>query len=120
MSATKDDVQSFLKRLRAKAKIYQIIYEDDRPKNVQTLATLELKPHERDEYVTNLTVDDYSEGPKPENFFGGSSEMYVFGKAVKNQEVYIKVTLGQPNNSVICISFHIAEFPIVYPFKQGQ
>lgn len=117
MSATKYEVSSFLKRLRAKAEIYQIIYEDDRPKNTQTLATLELKPYERDEIVKNLSVNDFSEGPMPEDFFGGDSEMYVFGKVVKNQEIYIKVTLGQPNNSVICISFHIAEFQMDYPFK---
>ena len=117
MSATKEEVKSFLNRLRAKAEIYRIIYEDNRLKNAQTLASLELKPFERDEIVKNLTVDNYSEGPNRENFFGGSSEMYVFGKVVKNQEIYIKVTLGLANNSVICISFHIAEFPMDYPFK---
>lgn len=61
MSATKEEVKSFLNRLRAKAEIYRIIYEDNRLKNAQTL--------------------------------------------------------GHANNSVICISFHIAEFPMHYPFK---
>jgi hypothetical protein len=117
MSTTKEGVKSFLKRLKAKIALYDILYEDDRPKNTQTLATLELKPYERDEIVKNLSVNDYSEGPKPEDFFGGDSEMYVFGKTVKKQEIYIKVTLGQPNNSVICISFHISEYPMDYPFK---
>ncbi len=117
MRTTKEEVESFLERLKVKAGIYDIIYEDDRPKNVQTLATLELKPFERDDIIKNLSVKDYSEGPKPEEFFGGDSEMYVFGKLVKNQEIYIKITLGKSNSSVICISFHIAEHPMDYPFK---
>lgn len=117
MSATKEEVASFLKRLKVLADIYGIIYEDDRPKNVQTLASLELKPFERDDIIKNLSVEDYSEGPKPEEFFGGDSEMYVFGKLVKNQEIYIKITLGNSNSSVICISFHIAEYTMEFPFK---
>ena len=44
-------------------------------------------------------------------------EMWVFGKDVKGQEVYIKITLGLPNSSTICISFHIAEHPMTYPLK---
>jgi hypothetical protein len=44
-------------------------------------------------------------------------EMWVFGKNVKGQEVYIKIMLGQPGRSTICISFHIAEHPLNYPFK---
>lgn len=117
MSATKEDVRSFLKRLKAKIGLYDIIYEDNRPKNAQTLATLELRPYERDEIVKNLSVNDYSEGPKPEDYFGVDSEMYVFGKIVKSREIYIKITLGRKNSSVICISFHIAEHPMDYPFK---
>ena len=44
-------------------------------------------------------------------------EMWVFGKDVKEREVYIKITLGYENGQTICISFHIAEHPLVYPFK---
>ena len=43
-------------------------------------------------------------------------EMWVFGKDVKGQEVYIKITLGK-GASALCISFHIAEHPMNYPFK---
>jgi hypothetical protein len=42
--------------------------------------------------------------------------MWVFGKDVKGQEVYIKITLGK-GSSALCISFHIAEHPMNYPFK---
>ena len=35
---------------------------------------------------------------------------------IKEQEVYIKITLGR-GTSALCISFHIAEHPMNYPFK---
>ena len=36
---------------------------------------------------------------------------------VKGREVYIKIMLGGVGCQTICISFHIAERPLVYPFK---
>ena len=43
--------------------------------------------------------------------------MWVFGKSVKNTEVYIKISLGRTDHPVICISFHPAEHNLTYPFK---
>jgi hypothetical protein len=61
-------------------------------------------------------VDDYSEGPLPDQNFVGS-ELWVFSKMLKNKEIYINISMGLPNKKTICISFYIAEFPMKYPFK---
>ena len=45
-------------------------------------------------------------------------EMWVFGKDVKGREIYIKVMISSHTSQTICISFHIAEHPLVYPFKE--
>lgn len=45
--------------------------------------------------------------------------MWVFGKDVRGNEVYIKITLGKPNSHTICISFHKAEHPMSYPLKNS-
>jgi len=66
--------------------------------------------------LADLAIEDYSEGPLPETFYGGS-EMWVFGKDVKGHEIYIKITLGRPRNPTICFSFHFAEYPMEYPLK---
>ncbi len=42
---------------------------------------------------------------------------FDFGKKIKKVDVYIKITIGFPNSSVVCISFHIAEHPLKYLFK---
>lgn len=44
-------------------------------------------------------------------------EMWVFGKDVKEREVYIKIMISNINGQTICISFHLSESPLSYPFK---
>jgi len=114
--ATKEEVELFLKRLKLKIKVFDIIFRDDRGKNMKTLAALEITATYRKEVVMNIEPDDYSEGPIVDTL-NKMGEMWVFGKNVKGQEVYIKITLGLPNSSTICISFHLAENPMNYPFK---
>ena len=116
LMATKQQVEDFLKRLKEKIKVFDIIYRDDRGKNLQTLATLEIAPTYRKQVILTIEPEDYSEGPVVDTL-NKMGEMWVFGKNVKGQEVYIKITLGLPNSSTICISFHIADHPMNYPFK---
>ena len=114
--ATKEQVEIFLKRLKEKIKVFDIIFRDDRGKNLQTLATLEINTTFRKQVVMNVEPKDYVDGPIVDTL-NKIEEMWVFGKDVKGHEVYIKITLGQPNSSTICISFHIVEHPMNYPFK---
>lgn len=71
----------------------------------------------RESVLKELNINDYNEGPKRENLYGGA-DMWVFGKLVKGQEVYIKITLGFAGAQVICISFHVAEHKMKYPLKK--
>lgn len=116
LMATKEQVEEFLKRLKEKIKVFDIIFRDDRGKNLQTLAALEIAPTYRKQVVLSIEPEDYSEGPIVDTL-NKMGEMWVFGKDVKGHEVYIKITLGFPNSSTICISFHLAEHPMIYPFK---
>jgi hypothetical protein len=115
VSKKKKEVEAFLKSFKEFSQLWGILFLG-REKNLQTLASLEITPVIREKILYDLKVTDYSEGPKEEDFHGGK-EMWVFGREVKNQEVYIKITLGRPNSQTICISFHIAEHPMKYPLK---
>jgi len=66
--------------------------------------------------LIHLITEDYSQGPLDEKMHG-ILPMWVFGKEVKGKEVYIKISMGLENTSAVCISFHIAEYPLKYPFK---
>jgi len=110
------EVASFLKEFKEKLGFWGILFQDDRGKNAKALVDLELRPVDRRTTLERLEIIDYSKGPIKEKLYGGS-EMWVFGKAIKTREVYIKITIGAFGNSVICISFHLAEHKMLYPFK---
>lgn len=114
--ATEDDVKRFLDNFFTKLEIYQILFRDDRGKNSAALAELEITPNARIKVIKEIKVEDYSDGPIKDTL-NGMGDMWVFGKDVKGQEVYIKISLGRPNCNTICISFHVAEYPMSYPFK---
>ncbi len=114
---TKDEVEKFLNQFYEKLKVYDIVFWDDRGKNAQALVDLEITPSGRLEVIKKITVEDYSEGPIV-NTMNKLGDLWVFGKDVKGQDVYIKISLGLPNSRTICISFHKAEYPMVYPFKK--
>ena len=109
-------VRRFLEDFKTKMKIWDIVFMDNRAKNSQTLLQLEISPVLRKKIINDLTPEDYSEGPVLDQQFLGNT-LWVFGKVVKQKEVYIKITLGYAGKAVICISFHTAEFPMKYPLK---
>lgn len=113
---TVDEVKAFLDQFNVKAQIFGIRFRDDRGKNRETLLQLDITPLQREVIVKNLLVHDYVEGPVIDEL-NKNGEMWVFGKDVKGREVYIKITLGYENGQTICISFHVAEHPLKYPFK---
>ena len=115
--ATKHEVEQFLKEFKIKMGIFQIVFEDERGKNAQTFMELELSVVKRKEIITNLTLEDYSDGPIEEQM-RGIQPLWVFGKTVKEKEIYIKISMGHKNSSTICISFHVSDYPMSYPFKK--
>ncbi len=118
MIATIAEVERFLNAFHQKVEVFDIIFFDDRDKNRHALADLDITPRDRKDIVKTITKEDYSEGPI-KNLLNQFGDLWVFGKDVKGQEVYIKICYGQPDRSTICISFHVAEFPMNYPYKKG-
>ena len=113
---TREDVQKFLNDFFAKYKVYDILFRDYRNKNSTTLLSLEITPNKRREIIESIQLEDYSQGPLDDKLYGIAS-MWIFGKLVKRTEVYIKISLGNFNSKLICISFHDAEYTMKYPFK---
>jgi len=65
--------------------------------------------------LLELTVEDYSIGPEPDRDFPG--EVWVFGRIILENEVYIKLKTDEANSRLTVISFHIANYPIEYPYR---
>lgn len=117
MIATLAEVQKFLNDFHQKVKVFDILFLEEREKNMTSLKQLDITREERLEVVNSIEVTDYSEGPI-KNMLNAWGDLWVFGKDVKEQEVYIKISYGLPNKSAICISFHIAEHPMKHPYKK--
>lgn len=114
--STKDEVLNFLRDFKVKLRIWGVVYRDERNKNAQALLALDITPARRTEILNGLEAEDYSSGPIEERLYGGAA-MWVFGKHINRQEVYIKITMGMAGRQVICISFHLAERPMTYPLN---
>ncbi len=113
------EIEEFLIDFKQKLKVYNVFFKH-RDKNLQTLLDLEITPKQREEFLLNLEPTDYSNGPIADAFDPESPPNYEFGITIKKKEVYIKINMGKPEKSVMCISFHIAEHKMVYPFKKGR
>lgn len=98
-----------------KSKMFDMRFRGDRKKNINTLSELEITSSQMKEEILSLEPINYYCGPDKDTLNHGD-DMWVFGKKIKGREVYIKITLGGYNNSTLCISFHIAEHKITYPF----
>lgn len=113
---SKEEVSQFLNEFKAKMSVFQILFRDERKKNTQALLSLDITWESRKKVIESLVVEDYCEGPLDDKLYGIAS-MWVFGKYIKELEIYIKISMGRPNSSVLCVSFHEAEHELVYPFK---
>lgn len=113
--AETDEVENFLRDFKIKLGIWGLEFKGDRKKNRDTLLKLEITAKDVQNYLKLLKVTNYCSGPEKDT--ENDKEFWVFGMDVDTEEIYIKINIGQTNNNVICISFHIAEYPLVYPLK---
>ena len=113
---TLDEINAFLQDLSEKIKVFDIVFED-REKNRKALTDLEITHKQRIEFIKNMKPQDYISGPNKDTNDTSRPDYWVFGIKVKEQDVYVKVNLGYANKRVVCISFHIAEYPLEFPFK---
>jgi hypothetical protein len=111
---TRSEAEEFLNTFKAKLEIFDVVFLN-RDKNLRALLDLEITRLSRKEILKALTVEDYYRGPAQD--VNNGPALWEFGRSLKQKEIYIKITIGIMNKPVICISFHLAERPIVYPFK---
>jgi len=89
--------------------------------NDEALAILGIAPKHRMEEVKKLCFEDYYRGPSPDHDGNSSKEWWEFGRYVKGQEIYIKITVYTKTNGRKvgkCMSFHIPQKEMHYPHKK--
>lgn len=113
----KKDVIDFLVKFKRLIKEKKFYIAEDRKKNREALIKLCLTKSLRTDCLLNLTDLDYCEGPLPDD--SGSGDIWIFGLEIDGKEIYIKLKIDnyQNNEYAKCLSFHIAEFKLKYPYK---
>lgn len=97
MIATIAEIEQFLQGFKQKVEIFDIIFWDERGKNTDSLAALDIIPSKRKEIIKTITVTDYSEGPIT-NLLNQLGDLWVFGKEVNGQEYISKFVMVFPTN----------------------
>lgn len=117
MKANKEEVASFLKDARSLIDAGEVLIVK-RTINLQDIADIGLTMKGVKQELCDLTEDNYSKGPELDRDFPG--DIWVFGKKIIDQEVYIKLKIDKmgKNTKLTCISFHIAKYKIDYPYKE--
>ena len=89
----------------------------DRKENLNSLLQLGLTKKNCEQEILSLSASDFCAGPKPDK--DRSGVIWEFGKKIGGQDVYIKLKIAETGSVRMakCISFHVAEHPIIYPLK---
>ena len=115
--ASKEEIDHFLQDFKYKLGFWGLLITSDRDKNFKTLKELEFQVGDVKKELNDLELQHYSEGPLQETLYN-SADMWVFGKTIQSEEVYIKISMGLPSDKVICISFHFSDYSMNYPYKK--
>jgi hypothetical protein len=81
-----------------------------------SIADLEILATTQREIIDDLKPEDYCSGPEPDEKYPWKV-VVVFGKKYRGIELYIKFSIGEAKERVVCLSFHQAEKQMRYPFK---
>lgn len=115
----KEDVVLFLVDMKKTLSRENSLLLVERHKNLQFLATLGHTIDDATMILLSLSVNNYSAGSELDHNPNFPRYIWLFGYLVDGLELYIKIKLSTGQcQQVVCISFHEAEWPLQYPFKE--
>jgi len=119
MTASIDQIRSFLLDLKYAIQDGNVILVTHRSENEETLLKLGYTPKNAIDELLGLTFMDYHKGPELDESSGKPGDVWIFGKKVQEVEVYIKIRLVSTKKYTtgVCISFHEAHYKMVYPYR---
>jgi len=91
-----------------------------RLENNATLARLGLTKKNQLDIILGLMPEDYCQGPLPDR--NESGELWVFGHEDEEGCLYIKLKVMEdgPIRKVKCVSFHVAESKMSFPYREER
>lgn len=90
-----NQISEFLDKLKVKLDFYGFRFSRERVENRETMKELSLSRLSLKEILSELKIENYSEGPIRDEEEGDN--YYVFGIEIDNREIYIKLNSGKEN-----------------------
>lgn len=114
---SQDETRKFLLEFKKAATAKSGVDLVPRKDSLETIKQLGLTKRNLEGILLDLSVADYCDGPKADRDKPG--EIWEFGKNLDGHEVYIKLKVVAVGESRIakCISFHIAQYPMKFPYR---
>ncbi|KXG78867.1 MAG: hypothetical protein PWP45_611 [Tepidanaerobacteraceae bacterium] len=118
-----DEVKDFLRRLHSilksgDEKTTLVIVKENRPGDKTSKFMRQYNITSRIIYeellkldITNYSYTDYDDNPR----YNGET-VWIFGQIFEDIEVYIKLKIRDGRRTVVCLSFHEAEYDLDYPY----
>ena len=91
----------------------------EREKSRDSIARLGITQKQAKEEIMGLTYEDYCRGPVSDTGPKGG-ELWEFGKRIEGKEIFVRLKVVLQLRMAKCQSFHIAEWPLHYPYKGGE
>ncbi|MFZ2603761.1 MAG: hypothetical protein WAX79_07175 [Candidatus Omnitrophota bacterium] len=114
--ATPQEITDFLKKFKHVLSV-DITFIPRRD-NVATIAYLGITIAYVKTILSQLTYKDYIRGPLSDKDKHGNM-LWEFGTHIQGEDIYIKLSDDFNFNKAKCISFHIATYSLVYPYKKN-
>lgn len=109
------DFLSEVKRTISKGR-FQLV---NRHVNIKAITEYGLTEEDVKSEIKHLTVADYYRGPAPDHKFPNQL-VWEFGIMISGQIWYVKLTMTDSENGPVvrCLSFHPADRPMKFPFRE--
>lgn len=93
-----------------------------RKKNIDSIKSSGLTIKHVKDIIKNLSYKKYYRGPTVDFGYGREGYVWEFGYNVDNIEFYIKLKIEKRmgRQYLICLSFHVAEYPLSYLYGGGE
>lgn len=115
------DVEAFLEEFRTCVRFggARRLHYSQSPKNIQALVDFNLTEQSAVEMLCSFNASNYCKGPEADVDTAGK-EVWIFGCTLDNTEFYAKLRIdaGKESSRPVVRSFHPAEHPLTYPFRQ--
>jgi hypothetical protein len=121
LESTEESIAKFLMDFKKLITTKHFLWVQRIEKN-KSIVELGLNRKAVESELLSLSVTNYCSGPHPDKDLSKPGMVWKFGTEIDGYDVYIKLKIAEFNGGklAVCISFHKAEFPLRFPYREQE